>query len=88
MTLLVDFATAAGATVTGGAALGVWREAHRVANEVADNSRRTERNRERSLGNRRWLRRYGPRVLPSDVYEPPHKHDPNDAEADGGNQDG
>lgn len=80
----VDFATATGATITAAAAVGVWREAHRFADTVEDNSQRSERNRERSMGNRRWLREYGPRILPPDVYEAPHTHDPNDERTDGG----
>jgi len=76
------------ATVTASAAVGVLREARRVVSAVTDNSRRSERNRERSLGNRRWLRKYGPRVLKDDIYEAPHQHDPNDESTDGGQTSG
>jgi len=78
------------ATVTASAAVGVLREARRVVSAVTDNSRRSERNRERSLGNRRWLRKYGPRILrdTDDEYRPPHEHDPNDESTDGGQTSG
>ncbi|MFC7069488.1 hypothetical protein [Halobaculum lipolyticum] len=86
--LLADYAVQVSAGVTATSAVGVLYEAHRIRSAVEDNTQRSATNRARSIGNRRWLRSFGARFLPSDEYRPPHQFDPEEHRTDGGETDG
>jgi len=88
--LLADWTVQVSAAITAGAAGTVAYEAHRARRAIERNSERSLKNKRRSLGNRRWLRRFGARLLPTEEYRPPHRYDPdeNEARPDGGRRDG
>lgn len=80
-TLAADWIVATAATVTGAAAVGVWREARRLVSTVDTNRERSAENHRRSVGNRRYLRAVD---QPGD----PAEHDPRGLRTDGGRDDG
>ncbi|WP_435062385.1 hypothetical protein [Halobaculum sp. EA56] len=85
--LLADYVVQVSAGVTATSALGVLYEAHRIRGAVEDNTGRSRTNERRSIGNRRWLRRFGSKLLPTEEYRPPHRFDP-EHRTDGGQNDG
>ncbi|MFC6785090.1 hypothetical protein ACFQFH_20105 [Halobaculum halobium] len=89
MDLLASYAVQVSAGITATSALGILYEAHRMRGAVERNSERGAANKTRSIGNRRWLQRFGARLVGNEKYQPPHRFDPDEEpRPDGGRQDG
>ena len=76
MTALAQFVVAFSAAICATAALGIWRAASEMVDQIERNTERAQRADKRSLGNRRhqsWLSR---ELLPAEKQRPPQEFEP------------
>ena len=76
MTALAQFVVAFSAAICATAALGIWRAASEMVDQIERNTERAQQADKRSVGNRRhqsWLAR---QLLPAEKHRPPQEFEP------------
>jgi len=82
LTPLAQFVVAFSAAICATAALGIWRAASEMVDQIERNTERAQRADKRSLGNRRhqsWLAR---QLLPKDEHRKPREFEPDQQTTD------